>query len=110
MPPVFEDSKSPDFKYVFVTGVFGGLDPNDARMIFFLDRLEPETTNQPVVGGQKIKKVNRELQVEVHMSPAQFKTVAAWMVNHIKNYESMFGEIPTEPKGASRPLPSGIVG
>jgi hypothetical protein len=109
--PKFEDTKSADFRYVSASGVFGGLDPTDGRIIFFLDRLEPETTNEPTPGSQKIKKVNRELQVEVHMSPAAFKTTAAWMVNHIKTYESLFGEIETDLKSQrSKGTPAGVVG
>lgn len=103
IPPKFEDSKSPDYKYVYVTGVFGGLSPNDARMLFFLDRLEPITSNEPRPGTQKIKKIIRELQVEVHMTPHEFKNIAIWMNNHIKHYESRFGEITVKPKGDESP-------
>lgn len=96
--PDFEDTKSPDYRYVYCTGVFGGLDPNDGRIIFFLDRLEPETVKEPFPGSSKVKKVIRELQVEVHVSPSQFKSIAIWMGNHVKRFEQMFGEIPLEPK------------
>lgn len=101
--PRFEDAKSPDFKYVFATGVFGGLDPNGGRIIFFLDRIEPETTNEPMPGTSKVKKVVRELQVEVHMSPTQFKSIANWMMEHIARFEEAFGSIPLEPKKPSPP-------
>jgi hypothetical protein len=47
VPPEFEDTKNPDYKYVYANGVFGGLDPNGGRMIFYLDRLEPETVKNP---------------------------------------------------------------
>ena len=108
--PEFEDTKSPNFRYVYATGVFGAVDPNDGRMIFYLDRLEPETTNTPTPGSSKIKKINREYQVEIHMTPTQFKSIALWMAQHVKTYESTFGEIPLQPI-ASKPkaTPSGIV-
>ena len=98
VPPKFEDAKAPDYKYVYATGVFGGLDPNDGKMIFFLDRFEPETVEEPYPGTQKLKKIVRELQVEVHVSPSQFKNIWMWMGEHIKHYEQMFGEIPMQPK------------
>ena len=103
IPPEFVDSKSPDYKYVFATGVFGGLSPNDAKMIFFLDRLEPTTTNEPRPGALKIKKVIRELQVEVHMTLQEFKNIAIWMNNNIKRYEDRFGEITVKLKGDTSP-------
>jgi hypothetical protein len=102
-PPKFEDTKSPNFMYVYATGVFGGLDPNDGRMIFYLDRLEPETLNQPTPGAQVVKKILRESQVEVHMSPTQFKSIALWMNSHIQRYEELFGQIPMEPKQQQPP-------
>lgn len=101
--PAFEDTKSPDYRYVYATGVFGGLDPNDGRLIFYLDRIEPETVNEPHPGSSKLKKVVRELQVEIHVTPSQFKSIAIWMNRHIKNFEDMFGEIPMEPKRKGPP-------
>jgi len=108
VPPRFEDAKAPDYKYVYATGVFGGLDPNDGKLIFFLDRFEPETVNEPFPGTQKLKKVIRELQVEVHVSPGQFKNIWMWMGEHIKHYEQMFGAIPIEPTKSKEP-PRGMI-
>jgi len=104
--PKFEDTKSPNFIYVYSTGVFGGVDPNDGRMIFFLDRLEPETQNQPTPGLQLVKKITRESQVEVHMTPTQFKAVAIWMNQSIQRYEELFGPIPLGPKTPAPPSQS----
>lgn len=91
------DAKSPEYRYVYVTGVFGGLDSDDARMFFFLDRLQPETSREPL-GETTVRQIIRELQVEVHMSPAQFKRTAIWMMNHVARFEKSFGPITLEPK------------
>jgi hypothetical protein len=108
-PLTFEDLKSPDYKYIYASGVFGGLTPNDARMIFYLDRLEPETLQDPP-GRSKVGKIIRELQVEVHVSPTQFKTMAQWMMRHIQRYESTFGEIPVGPRDENDDQPpSGLI-
>lgn len=103
IPPKFEDIKSPDFKSIYVSGVFGGLDPNEGRMLFFLDHLEPKTMNEPVPGAQKVEKIVRELLIEVHMSPTQFKSIVLWMNEHIKRYEDAYGLIPMAPKGKGPP-------
>jgi hypothetical protein len=105
--PEFEDTKSPDYKYVYATGVFGGLNPNGGQMLFYLDRFVPETIMEPL-GGLKVKKIVRELQVEIHVSPTQFKTMANWMNEHIKHFEQTFGEIPLEPKSKVPPPPSSV--
>lgn len=93
--PEFIVTKKEGMPLTYVTGVFGGLAPNDARMIFFTDRIETEPADVP--GTQKIKRINQEIQAEIHMSPATFKSVALWMQGHLERYEKTFGEIPIEP-------------
>jgi len=107
--PTFEDTKSEQYQYVYATGIFGGVNPSDAHIIFWLDRSEPETVSTPQLGSVKLKKIVRELQVEVHMTPTVFKIVADWMTKHIEQYEKMFGPIPTQPKKAKKKtVPSGV--
>jgi len=98
-PPTFEDLKSPDYRTIYITGVFGALDPNDGRMMFFVDHIEPKTVNEPLPGSVTVEKIKREHLMEVHMSPTQFKAIAVWMNEHIKRYEDVFGSIPMAPKG-----------
>jgi len=109
IPPRFEDTKHPEFRCFYTTGVFGTLNPNDPQIIFYLDHLEPETTNDPKPGAQKLKKVIREAQAEIHMTPTQFKSIALWMQRHIEAYEKVFGKIPMEPKDDKKPPPSGMI-
>ncbi len=106
--PEFEDTKSEQYRYVFATGIFGGVQPNDAHIIFSLDRTEPQTVSTPQPGSQALKKIVRELQVEVHMTPTAFKFMADWMNRHIEQYEKMFGPIPTAPKKAKKTTPSPV--
>ena len=73
------------YSLVYASGVFGGLDPNDARMIFFLDRLKP-SIRPGGKGAMGLDRVERELQVEIHMSPHQFLAVAKWMTEHAENF------------------------
>lgn len=94
-PPNFIVTKREGFTMLYATGVFGGLAPNDARMIFFADRLELEPGEAP--GSQKLKVVNQEMQTEIHMSPATFKSVAIWMMKNLEQFEKTFGEIKAEP-------------
>ncbi len=84
--PKFEITESPGYRVVYVSGVFGGLDPNDGRIIFFLDRIKPKMGGRKK-GAMELEKVNRELQVEVHMSPPQFISVARWMMEHAQRFK-----------------------
>lgn len=108
VPPEFEDIRSLDYKSIYSTGVFGGLDPNDGRMIFFIDHVLPKTVNEPYPGAQKIEKIVREHLIEVHLTPTQFKSIAMWMSDHVKRYEEHFGAIPMRPKTAKGPPPTMI--
>ena len=102
--------KSPDYRYVYATGVFGGVDPTGAKMIFYLDRFEPETVSTPQPGAVKLKKISRELQVEVNTSPTAFKSLTAWMNQHVQQYEKMYGAIPMAPKTEGKQAPpSGLI-
>lgn len=102
-PIVITESK--DFRPIFASGVFGGLDPNDGRIMFFLDRIKPRMKKDPK-GAMQLEKVNRELQVEVHMSPSQFASVARWMMEHVHRFEKRMkagkaGKLKEEPSGTS---------
>ena len=90
--PEFEVMESPHFKAYSATGVFGGLNPNGGRIIFYLDRIKP-TADPSNPGGMKLQKVEHELQVEVHVSPAQFKSIAEWMMGHVSQFEKQFGNL-----------------
>ncbi len=82
-------TESSGFKAVYASGVFGGLDPNDGRMIFFLDRIKPKI-KKASKAVMELDKVERELQVEVHMSPAQFVSVSKWMSGHAEKFQKAF--------------------
>lgn len=89
--PNFTVSKREGLELLYATGVFGGLTPNDARMLFFADRFELEPGDLP--GTQKLEEVNQEIQAEIHMSPATYKSVAIWMMKNVEKFEKRFGEI-----------------
>jgi hypothetical protein len=86
-----EMSENPAYRAVYASGVFGGLDPNDGRVIFFLDRIKPKMRSEPK-GAMDLEKINRELQVEIHMSPPQFASVAKWMMEHVQRFEKRVKE------------------
>ncbi len=79
-------TRSPDFKLIYTTGAFGGLNPMEGHMIFYVDRIVPGIIEDSS-GQMKTEYVERELQVEVHMSPPQFISLYSWMQNHIQRME-----------------------
>jgi len=99
-PPEIKMNKSPDYRIVSATGVFGGVNPSGGRVIFFIDRFEPVSDRS---GKLSLESINRELQVEVHLSPATFKTIAEWMTKHIKEFEEREKQQITPAKMDERP-------
>jgi hypothetical protein len=95
--PDFEIMESENFRVIYTMGAFGGLAPNDGRMVLYIDLFKTKPVRgEP--GKEELDKVVRERQVEVHMSPATWKSIAKWMMAHVESFEKQFGTIPEEPK------------
>ena len=103
-PLPFRVSTSENYRYVTASGVFGGMSPNDCRIIFYLDRFIPDIVPGGAPGEIKIREVNRELQVEIHMSPAQFMSMSQWMTRRVNDFEEQFGEIQILAEEEDNPL------
>ena len=75
-------TRGTDFKVIYAGGIFGGLNPMEGRMTFYIDRMIPKIVDN-VQQEMKTEYVERELQAEVHMSPQQFISIFNWMKHHI---------------------------
>ncbi len=75
-----------------VSGFFGGVNPNEGNISFFQDQLIPQIGQPP--GQIVLDTVEHTFVANVKMSPAVFKRMALWMMEHIKRYETQHGEIP----------------
>jgi len=84
-----EAIKNPDFKVVYVDGVYGGLDPNKGNMILYFDCPEPVILKD---GSMKVEKVKRNFIFEARMSPDTFIRIARWMNQHADFYEKWMSE------------------
>lgn len=100
--PKFEVTEAPNFRGVYASGVFGGLDPNEGRMIFYVDRFKPKP-REDAPGQMDLDKIVHELQVEVHVSPSQFKAIAEWMMSRIQDLERITGKLPDAKEGKRPP-------
>jgi hypothetical protein len=78
-------NKHSDYRVVAATGVFGGLNPIEGHIIFYTDRFEPTSDNS---GKMSLGSINRELQVEIHLSPVAFKSISEWMTKQVKDFET----------------------
>ncbi len=91
--PDFEVEKSEDYKQTNVDGVFGYMNPKGAKMMIYTEKPIPAINPRGKPGSMTLDKIQRELQVELHMSPVQFKSLFQWMKKHLEKYEDKYGEI-----------------
>jgi hypothetical protein len=78
----FKIVRSPDYKTIYSTGVFGSVSPGEGRMIFYIDRPIPVMKDTPI-GAMEVGEFERELQIEIRMSLQQWISMADWMQRHI---------------------------
>ncbi|MHA2394958.1 MAG: DUF3467 domain-containing protein [Promethearchaeota archaeon] len=88
--PTIKITKNDEFRELFASGVFGGMNPNKCSMVFFNDKPQ---LNIVKANQFDVSEVKRELLTEIIVTPVQFKSIAKWMARNIKAYENRFGEI-----------------
>jgi len=79
--PRTEIIKSPDFKVIYASGLFGNLSNSEGQIIFFIDRPTPIMAEDNVMTSSHLQ---RELQMELHLSHDTFVSVYNWMGRHIE--------------------------
>ena len=87
-----------------VSGFFGGVNPNEGNISFYYDTLIPTQGNQP--GQIKLGTIEHTFVTTIKMSPIVWKRIALWMMDHVKQYESRFGEIQVVPEKQTPDRPS----
>jgi len=85
-----------------INGVFGGCDPREGRIIFYMDRLELKMKEGGRPGEMETDKIVREFLVEVRMSPFEFKSIYDWMGNRINILEKAGYKFPKKPKQSEK--------
>jgi hypothetical protein len=83
-PPSVVITKSPDYRTIPVSHIFTALIETEGKLLVFTNKLEVAIGQD---GKAKLGKVIRELQVELHFSPQEFKEVANLMVKVVKDFE-----------------------
>jgi hypothetical protein len=102
-PIEIELTEREGYSNLYSTGIFTGIQPKDAFIIFFQDRPEPTMVPERFA-HMRTKKIIREKQVEVHMSPQEFKEAANFMVMQIKRFENTYGKITLVKREENKPV------
>lgn len=88
--PRFELRRAEDYRTLHASGAIVTLNPNEATIIFFVEKPVPKVNPD---GSMVIETVERELLVELKLSPVGMKSLTLALLNNLQNFEKRFGEI-----------------
>lgn len=93
--PKFQSEYSSTYKRINVTGIFGGIIPGGLEAIVFSEerRAELALETQPISSDRMT--IKRTIEAELLIDPMQMKAINRWLGEKIKEYEKIFGPIPS---------------
>jgi len=93
--PTITTSKSPDYRSITVTGVYGGSRTGYIEAAIYTDLItsvsldeKPDQSPPPTI--------NREVQCTLIIPIPVAKQIVTWLHDHIGNYEKAFGAVKTQ--------------
>ena len=100
--PVIESEESSDYKRILVAGVFGGARPGGVNALVYSERTDAvNALKTPQPEPQRIV-LKRTIECELLLDPLQLKSLHIWLGEKIKEYEALFGRIPSPEEVTSR--------
>lgn len=100
--PEIESEYSQNYRRINVSGIFGGTRPNGVEAILYSETMDIKKVleTQPLsINRTKIKRV---IECELVLDPMQMKSTYKWLGDKIKDYEILFGRIPSPEEVESR--------
>jgi hypothetical protein len=79
-----------------IDGVYGTLSPAVGQIAFYYDTPRIRMENN---GEMSVESIERALVFDARMSPETFRSIAYWMIDHVKNYENWLLQQTHDNKG-----------
>lgn len=100
--PEITSDYAQDFKRIQVAGVFGGTRPFGVEAVIYSERMNVKKVleSQPLAPNRTV--IERIVECELIIDPMQMKSVYKWLGDKIKDYETLFGTIPSPEEVGSR--------
>ncbi|MBS7611797.1 DUF3467 domain-containing protein [Candidatus Bathyarchaeota archaeon] len=105
--PKVEIVKDPNYRTIIVNGVIGGHRPGFFEVIIYSEEMIAEDTLATLRPEPSKIRVRRILQCRLIIDPVQAKSLAKWLIQHVLEYEKVFGKITT-PDEAKPPSTRGL--
>jgi hypothetical protein len=100
--PEIEGETSPTFRRVVVDGVFGHVDSIGLSALLYSEYSIIDKVLETAILSPHRAKIKRVAEMEVIMSPMQMKATYCWFEKKIKEYEALFGKIPSPEEVQTR--------
>ena len=100
--PEIETETSSTYKRIPIAGLFGGPRPGGVHAILYSETMNAQKTlmTQPPEPQRIILK--RVIECELIIDPLQMKSIYKWLGEKIKEYETLYGPIPSPEEIESR--------
>lgn len=100
--PEIRSEYSESFKRINVGGIFGGIAPSGIEVSIYSEerRIDKVLETEPLSSNRMT--VKRTVEVELIIDPMQMKSIHKWLESKIKEYETVFGHIPSPEEVESR--------
>lgn len=93
--PEFESTYSPTYKRINVAGMFGGIVAGGLESIVYSQERRAEKMLEFEPPAPNRMRIRRTVEVELVIDPMQMKAIYHWLGEKIKEYENVFGNIPS---------------
>ena len=93
--PEINSEYASDYKKVYVAGIFGGTRAFGVEAVLYSETMDITKVlqTQPLNTNRAI--VKRIAECELVIDPLQMKSMYQWLGSKIKEYETLFGPIPS---------------
>lgn len=100
--PEIKGGTSGSYRRIHVGGVVGGIVPAGLEAIFFSESkiIDKVLQTQPLAVHRM--EIQRVAEIELLIDPMQMRSVHQWLGEKIKEYEKLFGTIPSPEEVESR--------
>jgi len=93
--PDIQTEYSEIYRKIIVTGIFGGIIPGGIEAIIYSDEKRPENALKTEPLSPNKVYVKRVIEANLIIDPLEMKSIYNWLGAKIKEYESLFGNIPS---------------
>ena len=100
--PEFSSETSDGHRQIIVSGVFGGTRPFGLEAVLYSEKQDVEKVikSQPPDPTKTV--IKRTIEATLIIDPVQMKSIHQWLGDNIKEYERLFGPIPSPEELASK--------